>query len=182
MANAPLHEFIARNREEIIRRVRQSVTGLAAEMDAPISTDDFQTLNRCLEYAIAGAIAEYGRERNQSMLDGESARGSERLGFLAHEVRNLTNTAILAFELLQTGTWESGATGPCSIARPHGDTALSQAGHSPRPISLSAFRIGSSSGLKPSSRLEPAHAQRWRRRPRASAPRTMMPVEDGVVI
>ena len=30
-------------------------------------------------------------------------RGSERLGFLTHELRNLTNTAIIAFEVLKTG-------------------------------------------------------------------------------
>ena len=83
--------------------VCQSITDLAVEMNAPISTDDFRTLNRCLDDAIAGAVTEYGRERNQSTLDGETARESERLGFLAHELRNLTNTAMLAFEVLKTG-------------------------------------------------------------------------------
>ena len=58
--------------------VCQSITELAVEMNAPISTDDFRTLNRCLDDAIAGAVTEYGRERNQSTLDGETARGSER--------------------------------------------------------------------------------------------------------
>ena len=83
--------------------VCQSITELAVEMNAPISTDDFRMLNRCLDDAIAGAVTEYGRERNQSTLDGEVARGTERLGFLAHELRNLVNTAILAFEVLKTG-------------------------------------------------------------------------------
>jgi len=81
----------------------QSVTELALEQDAPISTDDFRTLNRCLDDAIAGAVTEFGRGRNQSTLDGADARGHERLGFLAHELRNLLNTSILAFEVLQTG-------------------------------------------------------------------------------
>jgi signal transduction histidine kinase len=83
--------------------VCQAITELAVELDAPISTDDFRTLNRCLDDAIAGAVTEYGRERNQSTLDGETARGNERAGFLAHELRNLLNTAIVAFEVLQTG-------------------------------------------------------------------------------
>jgi hypothetical protein len=61
--------------------VCQSVTDLAMEMGAPISTDDFRTLNACLDEAIAGAVTEYGRERNQSTIDREYARGSERLGF-----------------------------------------------------------------------------------------------------
>ena len=46
--------------------VCQAITELAVEMDAPISTDDFRMLNRCLDDAIAGAVTEYGRERNQS--------------------------------------------------------------------------------------------------------------------
>jgi signal transduction histidine kinase len=81
--------------------VCQAITELAVELDAPISTDDFRTLNRCLDDAIADAVTEYGRERNHSGI--ESARGSERLGFFAHELRNLTNTAIMAFEVLKTG-------------------------------------------------------------------------------
>jgi signal transduction histidine kinase len=83
--------------------VCQAITELAVELNAPITTEDFRTLNRCLDDAIAGAVTEYGRERNQSTLDGETARGSERLGFFAHELRNLTNTAILAFEVLHKG-------------------------------------------------------------------------------
>jgi hypothetical protein len=51
-----------------------------------------------------GAVTEFGRGRNQSGIDGEAARGSERLGFLAHELRNLTNTALLVFEALKTGS------------------------------------------------------------------------------
>src|SRR5687767_11300117 len=81
----------------------QAVTELAVEMDAPISTEDFRTLNRCLDDAIAGAVTEYGRERNQSGIDGELARGTERLGFFIHEMRNLISTATYAFEVLKTG-------------------------------------------------------------------------------
>jgi signal transduction histidine kinase len=83
--------------------VCQAITELAVELKAPISTEDFRMLNRCLDDAIAGAVTEYGRGRTQSTLDGEAVRGSERLGFFAHELRNLTNTAILAFEVLQKG-------------------------------------------------------------------------------
>ena len=83
--------------------VCQSVTELAVEMNVPIGTDDFRTLNRCLDDAIAGAVTEYGRERNQSTLDGETARGTERLGYFAHELRNLLNTSLLAYEVLKSG-------------------------------------------------------------------------------
>ena len=91
--------------------VCQAITELAIELDAPISTDDFRMLNRCLDEAIAGAVGEYGRA-NQSDVDGETARGSQRLGYFAHELRNLTNTAILAFEVLKTGNvGVAGSTG-----------------------------------------------------------------------
>ena len=83
--------------------VCQAITELAVEMNAPISTDDFRRLNLCLDDAIAGAVTEFGREQNQSTLAGETARGNARAGFLAHEMRNLLNTAIVAFEVLKTG-------------------------------------------------------------------------------
>lgn len=92
--------------------VCQAITDLAVERNEPISTDDFRTLNRCLDDAIAGAVTEYGRERTQSGIDGESARGSERLGFFAHELRNLMNTAMMAFEVLRSGNvGVAGSTG-----------------------------------------------------------------------
>lgn len=92
--------------------VCQSITELAVETHAPISTDDFRTLNRCLDDAIAGAVTEFGRGQNQSTLDKETARGSERAGLLAHELRNLLNTAIMAFEVLKTGNvGVTGSTG-----------------------------------------------------------------------
>ena len=90
----------------------QAITELAVELNASISTDDFRTLNRCLDDAIAGAVTEYGRERNQSSIEGESARGSERLGFFIHEMRNLISTASYAFEVLKTGNvGVAGSTG-----------------------------------------------------------------------
>jgi signal transduction histidine kinase len=92
--------------------VCQAITELAVEMKAPISTEDFCALNRCLDEAIAGAVTEYGRARNQSTLEGETARASERLGFFAHELRNLLNTAIVSFEVLKTGNvGVAGSTG-----------------------------------------------------------------------
>jgi hypothetical protein len=71
--------------------VCQSVTDLAVELAAPISTDDFRTLNRCLDDAIAGAVTQFAREQDVT-LDGE-----------IHRLMNLTNAAIAAFEVLRTG-------------------------------------------------------------------------------
>jgi hypothetical protein len=83
--------------------VCQTITELALEMNAPIDTEDFRTMNRCLDEAIAGAVTVYGRESEQSSLDGQAERGNERMGFFIHELRNLVNTAIIAFRVLRTG-------------------------------------------------------------------------------
>ena len=77
--------------------VCQSVTDLAVEMNAPIGTEDFRTLNRCLDDAIAGAVTEHATRNNTR--DGES-----------NEMRNLINAAITAFEVIQTGTVGVGGT------------------------------------------------------------------------
>jgi signal transduction histidine kinase len=83
--------------------VCQTIADLATETNAPFSTDDFRTLNRCLDDAIAGAVTMYMRESQQSRLDEAAERGNERTGFLVHELRNLVNTATVAFEVLKTG-------------------------------------------------------------------------------
>jgi signal transduction histidine kinase len=92
--------------------VCQSITELAVEMNAPISTADFRTLNQCLDDAIAGAVTEHGRGRDQSTVEAATALDSERHGFFAHELRNLVNTAIVSFDVLRTGNvGVTGSTG-----------------------------------------------------------------------
>src|SRR4029079_4924485 len=60
-------------------------------------------LNGCLDDAIAGAVTQFGRERTQSDAAGGAARENERLGFFAHELRNLLQTAMFAFEVVKSG-------------------------------------------------------------------------------
>ena len=79
--------------------VCQTITDLSVETNAPISTQDFRTLNRCLDEAIASAVTMYQHQSRQSAAAGNS----ERLGFLVHELRNLVNTAAIAFEALKRG-------------------------------------------------------------------------------
>ncbi|MEQ1727376.1 MAG: sensor histidine kinase, partial [Vicinamibacterales bacterium] len=83
--------------------VCQTITGLAVEMNAPISTEDFGTLNRCLDDAIASAVTRWTRESQQSHADRAAERDTERVGFLVHEMRNLVNTAVIAFEVFKSG-------------------------------------------------------------------------------
>src|ERR1700722_13270525 len=47
--------------------VCQCVTALAVEDDVPISTDEFRTLNRCLDNAIADAVAAFGSAKQISV-------------------------------------------------------------------------------------------------------------------
>ena len=83
--------------------VCQSITELAVEQHAAISTEDFRVLNGCLDNAIASAVTQYGRERDQSAIDGQTDHENERVGFLVHELRNLVQTAIIAFEVVKSG-------------------------------------------------------------------------------
>jgi len=77
----------------------QVITGLAVEKDAIIAADEFRILNLCLDDAIAGAVTEYGRQRELRLSD----EGTERLGFLAHELRNALSTATMSFALIKKG-------------------------------------------------------------------------------
>ena len=83
--------------------VCQSITELAMETGAPIGADDFRVLNGCLDNAIAGAVTQYGRERSRFDKERRAIGDNERLGFLAHELRNLIHTAMIAFEVIKSG-------------------------------------------------------------------------------
>lgn len=95
--------------------VCQSITDLALQLNAPISVEDFRTLNRCLDDAIASAVTEFGRGRDAAG-SAESIRENERLGFLAHEIRNLVGTASTAFEVLRTGNVGIGGS-TCAVVQ-----------------------------------------------------------------
>ena len=86
----------------------QAITELAIEENVPIATEDFKTLNRCLDTAIADAVTEHARITAES----RSADELERMGQVTHEIRNMLNTAVLAFDVLKRGTvGVNGSTG-----------------------------------------------------------------------
>ena len=90
----------------------QSVTELAAEKKAPITVDEFRTFNRCLDNAIADAVTAFGHARDETISEEGTQEMNERLGSLAHELRNLLNSAILAFDAIKSGNVAvTGATG-----------------------------------------------------------------------
>jgi signal transduction histidine kinase len=86
----------------------QTITSIAVEQKAPISVEEFQTLNRCLDTAIAEAVTEHARLTAET----RSAEEVERLGHAAHELRDSLNTAIHAFHTLKRGAVAiNGSTG-----------------------------------------------------------------------
>lgn len=90
----------------------QAITDLAYERDAPFLIDEFRTLNRCLDNAIADAVTEFSYQRDAVISDSKLAAENTRFGFFAHELRNYLGTATLAFGAAKTGNLNlSGATG-----------------------------------------------------------------------
>lgn len=97
--------------------VCQAVTELAVELRAPIRAADFQTLNLCLDDAIAEAVTEYA-SMNKRVI---AAQEVERLGDFGHELRNLIGVATLSFDSITTGRVPAAG----STARIHGRTLSS---------------------------------------------------------
>jgi signal transduction histidine kinase len=158
--------------------VCQSITELAVETDAPISSGDFRVLNGCLDNAIAGAVTEFGRERRSSPPHGDEWAAAEAPGFVAHELRNLLNTALIAFEVVKTGNvGVSGSTGEvlhrsllsaCElVGRSLAGLRLSQGVQNPERLLVSQFIEQLSEGATLA-----AHAQRVTLK--------VLPIEDGI--
>lgn len=124
----------------------QAITEAAVEKQVAISSEDFQTLNLCLDNAIAGAVTEFSRQREEALGEGEA----ERLGYLTHELRNLLSTAMLSFAAVKSGkVAPGGSTGAITERSLMGmrdllDTAISEvrlsAGtHEARRMSVARF-------------------------------------------
>jgi hypothetical protein len=91
--------------------VCQSVTELAGEQEVVISTDEFRTLNRCLDNAIADAVASFGSVR-QTSIDRQAETLQQRLIVFSAEHRRLIDIAIQSLTAIRTGNIGiGGATG-----------------------------------------------------------------------
>ena len=93
--------------------VCQVITQLADETGASISADEFQAFHRCLDEAMAHSVTEYQRRRDESL----ASEGTERLGALAHALRNRLSDAMLASTLLQKGTVSIGGSTGAVLGR-----------------------------------------------------------------
>lgn len=88
--------------------VCQAVTELATDLGKTIGADEYRTLNLCVDVATARAVTAYSGSRDRQVSDREV----ERLGRLAHELRNLLSTALLAVQALKVrGAGLEGRTG-----------------------------------------------------------------------
>ena len=89
----------------------QAITELAKERNAPVTADEFHTLNRLLDHAIADAVSSYSEQIASAAV--ASARDLHlRMGALADQQRNLVETALRAINALKVGNLGvRGATG-----------------------------------------------------------------------
>jgi signal transduction histidine kinase len=124
----------------------QVITELAFEHQAPITVEEFHTLNRCLDTAIAEAVTEHGRLIAQRRSEEEV----QRLGQSAHELRDVLNTGLLAFHALKRGSVSiNGSTGAvlgrsltdlvALVDRSLSEARLSGAQHKREPFSVTTF-------------------------------------------
>lgn len=100
--------------DQVVREygdVCQAVTGLAVELDAEISADEFRTLNRCLDDAIADAVNAFSNAEQQGARK-HSDSSNDRFHAFLDEHRRLIDIANRAHSAIATGQVTiSGATG-----------------------------------------------------------------------
>ena len=90
----------------------QAITDLAVERDAPFSIDQFRTLNRCLDNAIADAMTEFSAQHEAKVALKYQAEENERTGVLVHELRNFLHVSLLGFTAIESGVVPiAGSTG-----------------------------------------------------------------------
>jgi len=90
----------------------QAITDLAFERRETIDIDEFRTLNRCLDNAIADAVTEFNYQHDTVIADKQTQALNIRLGTLSHELRSHLNSATLALYAIKSGDIGlKGATG-----------------------------------------------------------------------
>jgi hypothetical protein len=79
--------------------VCDSISELLDVHDKQPSAREFQILNRCIDEAVSQAVEAFWSETHEE----ETQEKAERLGFLAHEIRNAVSSASMAFNLIRYG-------------------------------------------------------------------------------
>jgi signal transduction histidine kinase len=92
--------------------VCQAVTELAEEKGEPITTEEFHTLNQCLDNAMAEAVTAYTAQRERNTADEQTLRA----GAFAHELRNRLSATTLGFAMIKNGTAPIGGSVAAVVA------------------------------------------------------------------
>jgi signal transduction histidine kinase len=79
--------------------VSEVVMELGEKYGVGFTTRDFEVLNRIIVLAIGGAVTEYQKRNTDETRD----QNLERVGMLAHEMRNALSTATMAHEVIRRG-------------------------------------------------------------------------------
>lgn len=79
--------------------ISDSVGALGAERGLVFQSREYQVLDRCIDTAIASALEEYAAREREDQEDATA----ERIGRLAHELRNTLASAQMAFTVLRSG-------------------------------------------------------------------------------
>lgn len=126
----------------------QAVTDLAIVRDAPFEIEEYRTLNRCLDNAIANAVSEFSYQRDFAVLKKHEAIADERMGNFSQELRGILSTASMAFSAAKTGNLNlNGATGTilerslAGLAKVLNNSFDDVAQHGQENISLAAFSL-----------------------------------------
>ena len=90
----------------------QAIMDLAMELEVSIEVDEFRTLNRCLDNAIADAVTEFSDQRRLIGDDREQQALNHRIGTLAHELRAHINAAVHSYAAIKSG--QAGIAGATS--------------------------------------------------------------------
>lgn len=103
----------------------QAITEMADAKGVAVQSIEFQTLNRCLDNAIADAVTRFSDGRETFITDREAQILNEQTGALGHELRNLVHIAKNAFAAIKRGkVGADGATGAALERSLDGITAL----------------------------------------------------------
>lgn len=77
--------------------LRECIFELAAEAGQPITLAEHRVLSGCIDAAVGEAVTQYAIERDEQL----RKKTSSHIGFLAHELRNPLNSAVLALLALR---------------------------------------------------------------------------------
>jgi hypothetical protein len=92
--------------------VCQAITDLAIEMGVQADIDEYRTLNRCLDNAIAHAVKEFSYHHDVATAQQSTMRSNAQTSAFLQELRKLLGTASLAYSASRTGGLPMhGATG-----------------------------------------------------------------------